>query len=162
MKGRMTGAEAFLRQFDDSWEHRRESLQATLRDVTEEEAAWQAACYEADEREEGWPPPGTIRWQVAHIAHCKRHFAAYIRGPGATERPPVPVRKPTTTLAEGRAELAGAHAEQREAIAALSGPDLEKTVGNGMTVGEFLAMAIRHDTWHTAQIAVARRLWRTR
>ena len=63
----VTGVETYLRQLDDAWEHKWESLRAVLDGVSEEEAAWQPPCYAAEEREEGWPPPGTIRWQVAHI-----------------------------------------------------------------------------------------------
>ena len=158
----MTGVEAFLKQLDHAWKHKWESLEAALHDVTEEEATWQARCYRKVEREEGWPPPGTIRWQVAHIAHCKRHYTDFIKAPGSSERPPVPERKPTATFAEDRVELAEAHGAQRDAIASLSDSDLELPVGNGMPLGEFLAMAIRHDTWHAAQITVARRLWRAR
>ena len=158
----MTGVEAFLRQLDDSWEHKWESLSAVLATVEEDEADWQAPCYAEEEQEEGWPPPGTVRWQVAHVAHCKRHYTDFIKAPGSSERPPVPARKPTESFAEDRAELAAAHAEQRDAIASLSESDLELSVGNGMRLDVFLAMAIRHDSWHAAQIAVARRLWRTR
>ncbi len=162
MKDRVTGLEAFLRQFDQAWEGKWESLSGVLETVEEEEAKWQASCYEAEEREEGWPPPGTIRWQVAHIAHCKRHYTDFIKAPGSSERPPVPERKPTESFAEDCKELRAAHAEQRDAIAALSESDLELTVGNGMPLDMFVAMVIRHDTWHAAQIAVGRRLWRTR
>ncbi len=162
MKDRMTGVEAFLRQLDDAWEHKWESLSTVLAAVAEKEAEWQAPCYESEEQEKGWSPPGTIRWQVAHIAHCKRHYTDFIKAPGSSERPPVPTRKPTESFDEDRKELRSAHAGERDAIASLSESHLELPVGNGMRLDIFLAMAIRHDTWHAAQIAVVRRLWRTR
>jgi len=158
----VTGVETYLRQLDDAWEHKWESLRAVLDGVSEEEAAWQPPCYAAEEREEGWQPPGTIRWQVAHIAHCKRHYALLIRSPDSVDRPPVPERTPSASLEEDRAELAAAHNDQRAAIADLEDADLQKVVGNGMRMDEFLAMVIRHDTWHAGQTALARRLWRTK
>ena len=54
------------------------------------------------------------------------------------------------------------HAARRERVASLSDADLELSVRNGMNVDEYLTSTIRHDIWHAAQIAVARRLWRTR
>ena len=158
----MTGVEAYLSQLDDAWEHKWESVRAVLDGVSEEEAAWQPPCYAAEEREQGWPPPGTIGWQVAHIAHCKRHYALFIRAPESVDRPPAPERTPRASLEEERAELDAAHTDLRTAVAALEETDLQKVVGNGMRMDEFLAMITRHDTWHAGQIAVARRLYRTR
>ena len=39
--------------------------------------------------------------------------------------------------------------------------DLALKCPNGMSVSEFMAGTIRHDTWHASQVAVARRLFRT-
>ena len=153
---------SFLRMFDDGWGHPFESFVEALEGVTAEEAAWQAPCYAGEEREEGWPPPGTIAWQVAHVAHCKRYYTKLIRERAKPGRPDADPRPPCADFAAERAELEAAHREQRDAIAAITDADLQDKVGNGMTLDEFLAMAIRHDIWHAAQIAVARRLFRTR
>ena len=156
----MKAVDAFLRQLDDAWSHKWESLNAVLEGVTDAEAEWQAPCYAAEEREDGWPAPGTVRWQVAHVAHCKRYYTKFIRAPGVTERPEADPRVLPRDFAAEMAALRETHAAQRGALAALSDADLGKPVGNGMGMAEFLAMAIRHDTWHAAQIAVARRLYR--
>jgi len=156
----MKAKDAFLRQLDDAWAHKWESLSAVLEGVTEEEANWQAPCYASEEREEGWPAPGTVRWQVAHVAHCKRYYTKFVRAPGVLERPQADARVPPATFAAEVAALKEAHAAQRAALDALDDGDLAKPVGNGMPMDEFLAMAIRHDAWHGAQIAVARRLFR--
>lgn len=153
---------AYLHQLDQAWAHAYESVTSALDGVTDDEAFWQAPCYVGEAREEGWPEPGTIAWQVAHLAHCKRHYAAHCRRAGAGERPPVTPWEPRASFAGLRAALAAAHAEQREAIAGLGDEGLDLTAGNGMPFREFLAMCVRHDTWHAAQIAVGRRLWRTR
>ena len=158
----MTELAAYLRQFDDSWSHPFESLCDVLTGVTEEEAFYQASCYVAEPREEGWPAPGTIAWQVAHIGHCKRHYTTYLVRDGVDQRPSVTPWTPHATFAELRAFLEAAHGEQRSALAALSADALDLVAGNGMPFREFLSMATRHDAWHAAQIAVARRLYRTR
>jgi hypothetical protein len=159
----MNATDAFLRQLDDTWSHRWESLCSALDGVTEEEAAWQAPSYADEEREDGWPAPGTIAWQAAHVAHCKRYYTELVAQRGdAPGRPPLPERSACTSFAAIRAELESAHAAQRAGIAALSEADYGLRCGNGMPLSEFLAMAIRHDAWHAAQIVVVRRLFRTR
>ena len=82
----MTGIDTFLLQFDHAWGHDFESLAAALDGVTEEEAAWQAPAYAGAEREDGWPPPGSIHWQVAHVAHCKRYYTDLIANLDLLER----------------------------------------------------------------------------
>jgi hypothetical protein len=158
----MNGMDAFLTQLDHAWDHKFESVQAVLADVAEEEAAWQAPCYADEPPEEGWPLPGTVHWQVAHLAHCKRHYAEFVLRRREPDRPPVVPRPPNRTFAEELTELAAAHTALREAIAACTDDELDVVVGNGMPLREFLAMSTRHDTWHAGQIAVARRLYRTR
>jgi uncharacterized damage-inducible protein DinB len=156
----MRAIDLILRHFDDAWSHRWESLSSALDGVTEDEAAYQAPCYAADPAEAGWPPPGTIAWQVAHLAHCKRYYGRVLRSVGRGPRPEVAPRIPRASFADERAALDAAHAAQRSAIADLDDEALDADAGGGMTVGEFLAGCLRHDTWHAGQIAVARRLFR--
>jgi hypothetical protein len=146
--------DVFLRQFDNAWHHRWESLEPLLDGLTEEEALWQAPCYASEPS--GRPSPGSIHWHLDHLARCKREYAAMLR------RDSGPAHGPPAPLPETLARLRDAHRAQREAIAALGDADLERPAEGGMSVAEFLASTIRHDTWHAAQIAVARRLWRTR
>ena len=152
--------EMLVRQLDDAYRHPFESLTSALEEVTEADAFRVPAAYAAEEPEEGWPAPGTIAWQVAHVTHCKRHYADCLASVGAPERPPVRPWTRAVSLEALRNLLAAAHAEERAALAALRAEDLALPLGGGMTVGEFATMAIRHDAWHASQIAVARRLLR--
>lgn len=158
----MDAVSPYRKAFDDAWSHAWESLHAVLQGVTEDEAHWQAPCYADDEPEAHWPAPGTIAWQVAHVTHCKRYYTEIMRHRGATERPPTPSFEPAPDFAAQRAALEEAHAAQRAMLASLTDDDLALRASNDMTLPEFLRMMTRHDTWHAAQIAVARRLWRTR
>ncbi len=158
----MRALDVLLLAFDHAWEHKWESLQGALRGLGPEEAAWQAPAYAPAEREPGWPLPGSIAWQVAHVAHCKRHYTEMIlerARPGAPPALPRPSHQGFEEEVEG---LRAAHAAQRAAIAALSDADLETHVDNGTSLAEFVTTCTRHDTWHAAQIAVARRLYRER
>lgn len=158
----MRAVDVLLLAFDHASSHRWESLQEALKGVTPEEAAWQAPAYADAEHEAGWPRPGTIHWQVAHIAHCKRYYADVLTQRDRAGRPPAPPRPPDLDWAAEQAELEAAHTAQRASIAALTDADLATRVGDAMSVAEFVAMCTRHDAWHASQIAVARRLYRTR
>jgi len=151
----MNVTDAYLVQLDHAWRHEWESLMSVLDGVTEEEAAWQAPCYRGAAVGAEEPPAGTIRWHVTHLAHCKREYTARLRGDREARSPTLP-RRPTHNLAEDLAELEAAHQDQRAALQALSESEWTPTVA------EFVAGTIRHDVWHGGQIAVARRLWRTR
>lgn len=158
----MRAVDAFLRQMDDSWQHEWESLLPTLQGVTEEEAAWQAPCYRDETAASETPRAGTIHWHIAHLANCKHHYAACLRHRGKEGPTPVEPHEPKASFAESLEQLKQIQRAQREVIAALADEDLDSTVENGMSVAEYLTSTIRHDTWHAAQIVVARRLWRTR
>lgn len=157
----MGEAAGYLKQLDDAWAHRWESLQDVLRELGEDEATWQGAAWRSEPVEAGWPLPGSIRWQIAHIAHCKRHYADVVRG-RAQPAPEPPPRVAPADLAGELAALAAAHAIEREAFAGVRDDELDVLAGGRMALGEFLAMAVRHDIWHAGQIAVVRRLWRQR
>jgi len=160
----MSEMHAFLHQFDATWSHEWESVRAALDGVNDDEAAYQAPCYAGETTEDGWPPPGTIAWQVAHLTHCKRDYTAILRsaGTGAGATPDAPPWVPVAAFAELRAQLKGAHEEERLAMSAITDAQLDDIAGDEMPLRDFLAMIIRHDAWHAAQIAVARRLFRTR
>src|SRR5436309_14884127 len=63
-----------LQMFDDNWSHQCESLRSIFQVVTSEESLWQGLAYAAETFVQGLPEPGTIRWQVAHLEHCARHY----------------------------------------------------------------------------------------
>ena len=152
--------DVFLQQFDDAWSHSFESVTAALDGVTDDEAAWQAPCYRDEKHEDGWPAPGTIRWQVCHLAHCKRHYTDFLLQAGQSDRPQVRPWQPLPTFRAERDALVAAHETQRRAIVELGDDRLDLIAGNDMPFREFLAMFTRHDIWHAAQIALVRRLYR--
>jgi hypothetical protein len=158
----MNAIDVLLLHFDHAYAHPYESLSSALEGLGEEEAAFSAPCYADTEPEPGWPAPGSAWWHVAHLAHCKRYYARLVEERGSTRGLPVSVRTPTASYAEEQKALAAAHEAQRAAIVACTDDDLTTTVATGTRLDEFLAMTIRHDAWHAAQIALARRLWRTR
>ncbi|MGE0432619.1 MAG: DinB family protein [Planctomycetota bacterium] len=158
----MKATDILLMEFDHAWRHDWECLYDAVAGLTEAEADWQAAAYRKVPREEGWPLPGSVRWQVAHIAHCKRYYTAMLRAIGKPDRPPEVPREPCETLDDELSGLRDAHAAQRAAIAALGESDLARLVPNGVTAAEFVVTCTRHDIWHAGQIVVARRLWRER
>ena len=150
-----------LQAFDDSWSHGCESLRSVLQDVSSEEPSWQHCSYAAEPLVEDLPQPGTIRWHVAHLEHCARHYAAVVR-----ERP---TEHEPTTAPPGIAEIGELidrleHARRlfRSAIENMDDTDLQGPCARGMDVAEFLRMVIRHETWHAGQIVVIRRLYRQR
>jgi len=158
----MRAAEVLLLAFDHAWEHTWESLQSALQGVGVQEAEWQAPAYAEAEREAGWPLPGSIAWQVAHVAHCKRYYTEVILQRARPGEPATPPRPPHQGFEVELVGLRAAHAVQRAAIAALGDTDLATRVGSAMSLVEFVTMCTRHDVWHAAQIAVARRLYRAR
>ncbi|MEM8886075.1 MAG: DinB family protein [Planctomycetota bacterium] len=158
----MRAIDAFLLQLDGAWDHAWESLRSALDGITDEEATWQAPCYRGEESAPGMPLAGTVHWHVAHLADCKDYYSACLRHrgkEGAVECEPL---KPRASFAESLEQLKQVHEAQRELVASLQDEDLALTVENGVRVSEYLATTLRHDAWHAAQIAVARRLWRTR
>ena len=159
----MRAVDVFLRQIDDGWEHAWESLVPTLSGITEAEAAWQAPCYRDEPAQPGLPPPGTIHGQIHHMAECTRYYTAQLenRGPGGEQAENSRVEPlPLASFPETWKRLQEIHGTRRELVASLPDADLDLRVRNGMTVAEYLTGTIRHDIWHAAQIAVARRLWR--
>lgn len=152
--------DAYLEQFDHAWSHAFESIAYALNGVTEEEAAWQPPQYHDEEQEEGWPPPGSIRWQVCHLAHCKRYYTQLLLRAGESESPEFQPWIPLESLEAERRALAAAHDGQRKALVELGESALDAVAGNDMPFHEFIAMFTRHDTWHASQVAIARRLWR--
>jgi len=158
----MSAVEAFLQMLDDAWSDDWESVGSSLREVTEAEAEWQHPAYRDCAREPDWPPPGSVRWQVAHLASCKSYYARVIEGRKAGTEARFPPRVPLPSLALELEALDAAHAEERRAFASVRDEDLGAEVAERMTLSAFLALAVRHDSWHAGQIAVARRLFRNR
>ncbi len=153
---------AHRQHIKDAWSHAWESLETVLRGITDEEAGFQDPAYAQEPEESGWPAPGSIHWQVAHVTHCKRYYALLLRKRGEAERPSVDPRSPTTDIAGEIAELSAAQADLLEAAAGIEPVELSGSVPTGMAIPEFLSLVARHDAWHGGQIALARRLYRAR
>jgi uncharacterized damage-inducible protein DinB len=151
----------FLQAFDDSWSHESESLRSVLQNVTSEESSWQIPSYAAERLVEGLPKPGTIRWHLAHLEHCARHYTAIIRDRPIGHEPLTPPPG-IVDLRELIDQLERARRSLRAEIEKLSELDLEADCAREMNVAEFLRTVIRHEAWHAGQIAVIRRLYRQR
>ena len=157
----MNAIDLLLKLYDDSWSHSWESVESILKGVTDEESVWQHPAYKEVTANPALPAPGSILWQIAHMEHCARVYAAIIR-----ERPlpayPDLASSANRTLSDLTNDLDRARAELRSAIAELSEEHLTDPCVGEMNVAEFLAMILRHHTWHAGSIAVARRLWLNR
>ena len=157
----MSDRDQLLRMLGEVWSHQDESVMTALKDVTPAEAQWQHPAYAVEEQMPSMPGPGTILWQIAHLAHCARHYAEILRRRPVINEPRTP--PPTaSTLSDLLASMDRAHTALRAEIAALSEDDLSQACARGMVAEEFLRMVIRHAGWHAGQIAVVRRLYRTR
>ncbi|HET6400349.1 MAG TPA: DinB family protein [Candidatus Kapabacteria bacterium] len=156
----MTRKEEILAAFDDAWGYKWESLESVLNGITEEAAAYQHPIYSEVEREEGYPPAGTILWHLVHLAHCYRHYAGTIeQRPKEREEMPVPE---ANSLAEAISNLKRYRAELQSAIASVPEDRLDDEVFDYDTVAYLVRMIVRHDAWHASQIAVAKRMYRMR
>lgn len=151
-----------MKAFDDACRHAWESWRPSLDEVAEDEAYWQSSIYAGEPVEDGWPPPGTVVWHVAHLAHCKRYYAKALAGRAAAEMPDADARAPLADFAGELAALDAAHDRQRAVIRALRDDDLQAPVCGQRPVLDFVLSTTRHDTWHGGQIAVLRRAYRER
>ena len=148
-----------LQAFDDSWSHECESLRSVLVGVTSEESSWQDCSYAAEPWVQGLPEPGTIRWHVAHLEHCARHYTAILRERPITDEPLTPPSE-AADLPDLIDRLERVRRAFRRDIEKLNDKDLLTPCARWMNVDEFLLMTIRHEAWHAVQLAVIRRLYR--
>lgn len=156
------GTALLVRQLDDVWGHAYESVAVALKDVTEDEAAWQPPGYADEPPEAGWPPRGSVRWHVAHLAACTQDYACMLRDRGGPVDLGGVAFTPAPSYAEDLAQLEAAHAWLRSELAALPAAELGVKVNGTTPAADFLAAVIRHDAWHAGQIVVTRRLYRAR
>lgn len=153
----MNAVEALLLAFDDAWKDPFESFDDAVRDLTEEESVWQPPSYTGEPHDEGVGRPGTILWHLNHLELCHRHYIEIINLRDPDKRPEteppgeLPLKPALSALGTTTQEL-------RDTIAGLRPEDLDTTLRPDRNTGSFIAMVIRHFTWHTAQIKQTRRL----
>lgn len=156
----MSSKDELLIAFDEAWSFKWESITTAISDVTDDEANFQHAAYADVEREEGHPPSGTILYFVFHLADCYAYYVSLI-----ADRPlriEIPTANAVSNMAEAIALLTANRALLREAVASLNEAQLLEPIFNHKTVAQLVRMSIRHDAWHSGQIALIRRLYRTR
>ena len=157
----LTEKEVLLAAFDDAWSHKWESFELATKDLTEEEATYQHPSYRDDKHEQGWPKPGTILWQLVHMEYWHRYYLSVLESLPEHE-PVMPVVEPVATLHEAQERLLHTRKQVRNTLAEMQDSSLDVALRGRLRTGEFLRMIIRHDSWHASQIAVARRLYRSR
>ena len=156
----MTVKEELLASFDDAWSHKWESFDSAMNGLTDEEARYQSPIYPDATASADEPPNGTILWHLVHLAQCYQDYAALIIQ--RPSRPPEPPPPQVTSVMEAIDVAKRSRAALRAAIATLSESELEEKICNGETLTEFIRTRTRHDTWHIAQMVVARRLYKMR
>lgn len=149
-----------MRLYDAVHGDRWDSFLAVLEGVDELQARWVPPAYSFDLVEEpGWPANGSILWQANHILACKTSYLLTVLeadGPGIGT--PYTVRH---TLREVQAAAGPLHRAFLDRLASLPDRDFDRPVSpDGTTLMQHLENAIRHEAWHSGQIAVIRRLYR--
>jgi hypothetical protein len=156
----MSGKEELLEAFDEVWSRKWESLQNVLHNVTEEEALFQSPIYAEEEFTLGEEYKGTILWFLQHLAQCYIHYRLMIeQRPAETHDPELPASK---TLEQSLTNLLHNRKELRNCLSELNESELDEKIFNGLSVRGLIRLTIRHDAWHSGQIAVARRLYKFR
>ncbi len=156
----MTRKDELLASYDDALNYECESIELALSGITEEEAAFQHLVYRDEPLEEGYPPSGTILWQLVHLGYCYKRYRSIIEN--RPTDPPQPAAPFANTFAQAKENLLTYRKELRETVASLSEAQLDEQLFLGHSVIEHVRMSIRHDAWHMAQVSVARRLYRNR
>lgn len=154
MQGR-TGLLTLLQEYSWDREGWFAPLEAALEGVTAREAAWQP------------PGGGNTIWQTLRHLNFWNEFMWH-RITGTPGGPAMTANEETFGPAAGpeaedawQAEVARARdlaRRLREAVANLSEDDLEKPLQDMGTVAESLAAWVMHDTYHTGQIVLIRKM----
>lgn len=149
-----------LATFDETWAHRWESFALVMMDVDDEMARYQHSAYSSETDTEYNAKNGSIIWHVAHLAHCHLQYADVITG-----RPEVPAEPPfpnVDTLQAALEQITLSRAKLRSAIESVSEGELADKVCSGDTVAGYIQTFLRHDAWHFGQMAVVKRLYRSK
>jgi uncharacterized damage-inducible protein DinB len=140
----------------DRWD----SFLSVLDGVDEEMARWVPEAYSFDlVIEEGWPANGSILWFGNHILACKTGYLHTVCAmDGALPEPEYTFE---TILAGLRGAAVALHAAFIARLAGLPDSRFGDPVDtDGTTLADHMSNAIRHEAWHSGQMAVIRRLYR--
>jgi hypothetical protein len=158
--GSMTRKVELLSSFDEVWSRKWESLQNVLEGVSDEEAHYQSPIYADEKHWLGEEKSGTILWFLQHLSQCYVHYRQMIENRPSQTPDPEPPQANTLEIALKNLHLH--RGELRESLVKIAEEGLKEKVYNGLTAGSVYRLSIRHDNWHSGQIAVARRLYRYR
>jgi hypothetical protein len=152
----LTEKQTLLAAFDDAWSHKWESFESATKDLTEAEALYQHSSYALEKQDEGWPKPGSVLWHLTHLEYWYHYYQDVLEKmpEPAPENPDV---QPAQSFDEAMSKLLETRAKLRAKIGSLTDDQLSLELP-GMKIAEFIRMIIRHDTWHSSQIRMARRL----
>ena len=123
-------------------------------------SALSTPSYAAEPLEENYPPAGTILWHLVHLAHCYKHYVNKIE-----QRPKQPqdiLAPEAGSLEEALQNLKSYRLRLRDTFASLSDEAFNEPIASYRDVATFARMVIRHDGWHAGQIAVIRRIVRSK
>lgn len=154
----MSRTSVLAQGFHDAWSHKWESFTPVIEGLTQAEAEWQHPSYADVAPDVGWPVNGTILWHIVHLIHCQERYSRVIRQWGKS----VEARTAdfeTLKLEPLLERLESAHRDLLSCIESVQDAAL-LTETSGMTLQEFVLMCTRHDSWHAAQIAMVRRLYK--
>lgn len=156
----LTEKQTLLAAFDDAWSHQWESFELVTKDLSEVEAQFIHTAYADVIQEDGWPKAGSVLWHLVHMEYWYRYYIDCLEKP-MDDRAPLPMPHAASTLAEAMEKLLTRRKTLRNMIHDIPDEGLDISIKGRIRCGEFIRMMIRHDTYHTAQIAVARRLYRS-
>jgi uncharacterized damage-inducible protein DinB len=131
-----------------------------MKDVDDEMSRYQHPAYSSDVDTEYNAKTGSIIWHIAHLAHCHLQYADVITG-----RPEVPAEPPfpnVDTLQGAVEQITLSRAKLRSAIESVSEDELTDKVCGGDSVAAYVQTILRHDAWHFGQMAVVKRLYRSK
>jgi uncharacterized damage-inducible protein DinB len=155
----LTEKQTLLAAFYDAWSHTWESFASVTKELTEEEVQFVHPAYSDVKQDDGWPRAGSVLWHLVHMEYWYRYYIDCLEKP-TEEKAPLPEANSASTLDEAMQRLLSTRKTLRNMITDIPDEGLDFSLRGRIRTGEFIRMIIRHDTYHTAQIAVARRLYR--
>lgn len=132
-----------------NWAHT--GLAAAIRNLSVDEARW-------------IPPGGHSVWeQINHVRYWKRYILRRVQGRRAIARQAwPPAGRTLADLRRATADLKGLHRQLRKAVIGRDPDDLHAPPGARYTLVQLLLGEAAHESYHTGQIFLTRKLYRRR